>query len=335
MLKISYDLAAGAWFEPDYTLGLAAETEKARFDAVWSGDHVLPWFHTHAHVPQNWVMLTAAAERTKKIPVGSDVTVPMFKYHPIVVAQAFATMGRLYPGRILLGVGTGEAINEAPFLTTWPSWQERAETLVESLTLMRKFWTSQDYFDFEGKHFQVRGIFCYDKPKKPLPIYWSAFGPKSAYLAGQHADHLMTAVANVESARNSQISIISKFKEGMRSAGKDPEKAELSVYIDGGYGQVNKLLKKYRFCAGAMIPENTNEKDPRKIEASASQLTDDFILERVCLTSSPSRLVELFENNLDLGFNHIIFGDWGYNPLATIRMFGKKILPRFRRLKHP
>jgi len=330
MVKISYDLTAGAWFEPDYTLRLAVETERAGFDAVWSGDHVLPWFHTHAHVPQNWVMLTAAAERTKRIPVGSDVTVPMFKYHPIVVAQAFATMSCIYPGRILLGVGTGEAINEAPFLMRWPSWKERAETLVEALSLMRKFWASEKYFDFEGNYFKVNGLFCYDKPKKPIPVYWSAFGPKSAYLAGRHADHLMTAVANVESA---QKSIISKFKEGMRSASKDPEKAELAVYIDGGYGKLDKLLKKYRICAGSMIPENTNERDPRKIEASASKLSDDFILERVCLTPSPRKLTELFESNIDLGFNHIIFGDWGYNPLATIRMFAKKILPHFRHLK--
>lgn len=330
MLKISYDLAAGAWFEPAYTLGLAVEAEKAGFDAVWFGDHVLPWFHTHAHVPQSWVMLTAAAERTETIPVGSDVSVPMFKYHPIVVAQAFATISRIYPGRILLGVGTGEAINEVPFLARWPTWKERSETLVEALFLMRKFWTSEDYFDFEGRYFNVKGLFCYDKPKKPIPIYWSAFGPKSAYLAGQNADHLMTAVANTDST---QQSLISKFKEGMRAANKDQQKTELAVYIDGGYGRIDKLLKKYRICAGAMIPENTNERDPRKIEASASKLSDEFILNRVCLTSSPRKLTELFERNIDLGFNHLIFGDWGYNPLATIKMFGRKILPDFRRLR--
>ena len=227
-------------------------------------------------------------------------------------------------------MGTGEAINEVPFLMRWPDWNERAETLVEALSLIRKFWTSQDYFDFDGKYFKVKGLFCYDKPKKSIPVYWSAFGPKSAYLAGQHADHLMTAVANVESAQKSQRSIISKFKEGAHSASKDLKKAEFAVYIDGGYGKLDKLLKKYRMIAGALIPENTNERDPRKIEASGSKLSDEFILDRVCLTPSPRRLIELFESNIDLGFNHIIFGDWGYNPLATIRMFAKKILPHFQ-----
>jgi hypothetical protein len=105
------------------------------------------------------------------------------------------------------------------------------------------------------------------------------------------------------------------------------------VYIDGGYGNVDELLKKYRINAGWMLPENTNERDPRKIEASVSTLTDDFILERICLTSSPSKLIELFETSIDAGFNHVIFGDWGYNPLTTIRMFARRILPHFRRLK--
>ena len=169
----------------------------------------MPWFHTHAHVPQARVWIAGALERTRGIPVGSDVTVPMFKYHPIVVAQAFAAMSRIHPGRVLLGVGIGEAINEAPFLGRWPNWRELSETLSESLSLMRRFWDCDDYFDFEGKYFKVRGLFCYDKPKKPVPIFWSAFGPKSALLAGTEGDHLMTAGAL---AAKIPKSILSQFE---------------------------------------------------------------------------------------------------------------------------
>jgi len=169
----------------------------------------MPWFHTHAHVPQARVWIAGALERTRGIPVGSDVTVPMFKYHPIVVAQAFAAMSRIHPGRVLLGVGIGEAINEAPFLGRWPNWRELSETLSESLSLMRRFWDCDDYFDFEGKYFKVRVLFCYDKPKKPVLIFWSAFGPKSALLAGTEGDHLMTAGAL---AAKIPKSILSQFE---------------------------------------------------------------------------------------------------------------------------
>ena len=329
MLKLSYDVGpAGAWFEPIGSLQIAVEAEKVGFEAAWFGDHVLPWFHTHAHVPQAWVWITAALERTRRFPVGSDVTVPMFKYHPIVVAQAFATMARIHPGRVLLGVGTGEAINEEPILGKWPNWKERAETLVEAVTLIRKYWNSDDYFDFVGKYFQVKGLFCYDRPPKPVPIYWSAFGPKSALLAGEVADHIMTAAASAEKI---PTSLLTEFRRGQEITRNVATKAEHAVYLDCGYGDVKKLLKKFRIHAGSMIPENTNEKDPRKIEASALDLSDEFILERTCLTNSPDILIERIEEFRDVGFDHIIFGDWGYNPSATVKMFGRKIIPYFKR----
>jgi len=324
--KISYDVGpAGAWFEPEYCIELARRIEQAGFDATWFGDHFLPWFHTHAHSPHAWVWLTAAAARTRKIPVGSDITVPMFKYHPLIVAQAFATMERLFPGRVLLGVGTGEAINEAPFINRWPSWRERAETLSEAVRLIRQYWTEANYFNFEGKYFNVKGIFCYDKPKVGIPIYWSAFGPKSAKIGGLHADHLMTS----GSPEHLRDNVFPQFLESAKSMGKDPREIERCVYIDGGYGNVKKLIAKYRLSAGSLVPENFNERDPRKIEASTPKLTDEYILEKTCLFSSPAQFIELVEAYRKVGMNHFLFGDWGYDPKRTVEMYRKKILPYY------
>ena len=324
--KISYDVGpVGAWFDPKYSIEVAKRAERAGFDIAWFGDHFLPWFHTHAHCPQAWVWLTAAAAETRTIPVGSDITVPMFKYHPLIVAQAFATMERLYPGRVILGVGTGEAINEAPFISRWPGWRERADTLAEAIQLMRKYWSEPDYFDFEGRYFNVKGVFCYDKPKKGIPIYWSAFGPKSAKTGGSCADHLMTS----GSPENLRDNVFPVFMEAAKSAGKDPAKIEKCVYLDGGYGNLKKLVAKYRLSAGSLIPENFNERDPRKIEASTSKLTDDYILEKTCLFSSPDQFIELIERYRKVGMNHFLFGDWGYDPIQTVEMFRTKILPHY------
>jgi alkanesulfonate monooxygenase SsuD/methylene tetrahydromethanopterin reductase-like flavin-dependent oxidoreductase (luciferase family) len=219
-------------------------------------------------------------------------------------------------------------MNEAPFLMRWPNWKERSETLVEALSLMRKFWTSENYFDFEGKYFKVKGLFCYDKPKKPIPIYWSAFGPKSALLAGKDADHLMTGGA---SADKIPISIMREFERGLETTGKNPRKAERALSLDCGYGNPKKLLRKIRIYAGSMIPENTNEMDPRKIEASAMSLSDEFLLEKACLTDSPDTFIERIEGFEEAGFDHVIFGDWGYDPSATVKMFGRDIIPYFRK----
>ena len=324
--KISYDIGpAGAWFNPAYTMKLAERVEGAGFDVAWFGDHFLPWFHTHAHAPHAWVWLTAAAARTCRVPVGSDITVPMFKYHPLIVAQGYATMERLFPGRVILGVGTGEAINEAPFIDRWPNWKERADTLAEAVQLIKRYWLAPDYFDFDGKYFKVKGIYCYDKPVKGITIFWSAFGSKSARLGGLNADHLMTS-GSTEHIRDN---VIPQFLDAVKISGRDPAKVEKCVYFDGGYGDRTKLLAKYRLSAGSLIPENFNERDPRKIEASTVNLPDDEILQKTCLFSSPHQFIELIESYRKVGMNHFLFGDWGYNPIRTVEMFRKKILPYY------
>ena len=324
--KISYDVGpAGAWFDPAYTIKVAQKVEDAGFDVVWFGDHFLPWFHTHAHAPHAWVWLTAAAGKTQKIPVGSDITVPMFKYHPLIVAQGFSTMERLFPGRVILGVGTGEAINEAPFVNRWPNWKERAETLAEAVQLMKRYWSALDYFDFDGKYFKVKGVYCYDKPVTGIPIYWSAFGSRSARIGGLYADHLMTS----GSPENLRDNVFPQFLQAAKSSGKDTAKVQTCVYIDGGYGDIKKLITKYRVSAGSLVPENFNERDPRKIEASAASLSDEYILQKTCLFSSADQFIELIEKYRKVGMNHFLFGDWGYNPIRTVEMFRKKILPYY------
>lgn len=325
-LRISYDVGpAGAWFDPMYTIKLAQEVEDAGFEVAWFGDHFLPWFHTHAHAPHAWVWLTAAAAKTRRIPVGSDITVPMFKYHPLIVAQGFATIERLFPGRVFLGVGTGEAINEAPFVSRWPNWKERAETLAEAVQLMRKYWSASDYFGFDGRYFKVDGVYCYDKPIKGIPIYWSAFGPKSAQLGGLYADHLMSS----GSPEHLRDNVFPQFMDAAKRSGKETTKVETCVYLDGGYGDIEKLVSKYRVSAGSLVPENFNERDPRKIEASTTTLSDDYILQKTCLFSSPDQFIELIEKYRKVGMNHFLFGDWGYNPIGTVEMFRKKILPHY------
>jgi len=323
--KISYDLGpVAAWFELDFCIDLIPKIEEAGFDVAWMGDHLIPWFHTHAHSPQAWVLLTIMAERTRKIPIGSDVTVPMFKYHPVIVAHAFGTMGRLYPGRVLLGVGSGEAINEAPFVDRWPRWKERAEMLIEAIELMRKFWTAEDYFDFEGKYFKIKGLYCYDKPKKPMPIYFSALGPKAAYLAGKHGDHLMTA-GPLSHLRDV---VFPRFEEGAKDAGKDTTKMEKVVYLDGGLGDIGKLVAKYRkTSASSLLPESFDERDPRKLEKIGSKVPDEVIKANACLFSSANEFIELISGLKNIGATHFILGDWGYDPEGTIKAFKEEVIP--------
>src|SRR6185503_10738190 len=149
------------------------------------------WRHTDGHAPNALVWLGAAAQATERVTLGTRVLTPTFRYHPAVVAQAFATLGCLAPGRVILGVGSGESLNEVPLGLTWPDGKERFARLKEAVTLIRQLWT-EDRVSFEGTYYRTELATIYDKPDQPVPIYIGASGPAATRLAGRIADGFIT-----------------------------------------------------------------------------------------------------------------------------------------------
>ncbi len=147
-------------------------------DSATVSDHFQPWRHQGGHAPFSLAWMTAVGERTKRLVLGTSVLTPTFRYNPAIIAQAFATMGCLYPDRILLGVGTGEALNEVAtgYTGQWPEFKERFARLRESVQLMRELWLG-DRVDFEGEYYRAKGASIYDVPKGGVPVYIAAGGP--------------------------------------------------------------------------------------------------------------------------------------------------------------
>jgi coenzyme F420-dependent glucose-6-phosphate dehydrogenase len=181
--------ASAEQFPPRRLLDLAIAAETAGFDSVWTSDHFQPWRHTDGHAPNALVWLGAAAVATNRVILGTSVLTPSFRYNPAVVAQAFSTLGCLAPGRVILGVGTGESMNEVPVGVEWPEQSERFARLRESVQLIQALTApGAEIVDFEGTYFRTHEATIYDKPEKPLPIYIAASGPAAARLAGRLGD---------------------------------------------------------------------------------------------------------------------------------------------------
>ena len=154
----------------------------------------MPWMDSGKRSAFVWSLMGSALEASKKIQVGPYVSTPIgARYHPAIVAQASATLDNMYPGRFIIGVGTGEAVNEAMFLPSgWPRWKERTDRLVEGVELMKRLWSSDSYFDFQGNYFKMNQVFLYTKPKTNLKVYFSAVGEKFAEISGKYGDGLIT-----------------------------------------------------------------------------------------------------------------------------------------------
>src|ERR1700753_3781148 len=141
VIKLGYK-ASAEQFAPGKLLVFSCLAEEAGFDSVFISDHFQPWKHTDGHAPFSMAWLGALGARTSRVVMGTSVLTPTFRYHPTIVAQAFATLGAMFPERVILGIGTGESLNDVPATgMAWPETKERFARLRESLRLMRKLWT--------------------------------------------------------------------------------------------------------------------------------------------------------------------------------------------------
>jgi len=217
-LKLGWK-ASSEQFGPRQLLDYAILAEQLGYDSVWVSDHYQPWRHTNGHAPFSLSWLGALAVSTERVEMGTSVLTPTFRYHPALVAQAFATLGVLAPGRVILGVGTGESMNEVPVIgIQWPEFRERFRRLSEATRLIRRLW-SEDFVEFEGEYYQVRGATVYDRPEKMVPIYVGAGGPQVAKYAGRAGDGLICTSGKGMELYSEQL--LPSFADGARESGRD------------------------------------------------------------------------------------------------------------------
>jgi G6PDH family F420-dependent oxidoreductase len=306
-------------------------SEKLGFDAVWLGDHFMPWVHSSNKSAYVWSLLGSSLEATKEIRIGPYVTTPIgARYHPAIIAQASATLDNMYPGRFLMSVGTGEAVNETPFFHGWPSWAERMERLIEGVQLMRKLWSSESYFDFEGKYFRANQIFLYCKPQTKLKVYFSGVGVKAANYSGKYGDGLITLSSHnpLEKCRDK---IFPSFDEGAQSEGKNPHELEKIVSLSFTMRDPADFSKSERRYAGISAKNSVDNPDPRKIEQMGRDMQEDELFRTTAFCEKWSDVVELIWKYKEIGVTQMVLQP-GANK-KVIKTFAEKILPSFRRKK--
>jgi len=330
MVKIGY-CCAHERFQPTLLLEHGVEAEKAGFDSVWTSDHFHPWGHTGGAGGFAWVWMAALAERTKRVEIGTAVTCPILRYHPAIVAQAFATMRNMYPNRIFIGLGTGEALNEAVFETPWPPFKERVRRLEEAIKIMKLLW-SGSFVNFRGKYYKLHKANLYTKPSSPVPIYVAAFGPTVTELAGKYADGYLTTIATLSGAADTHYRevLLPALERGAKSAGRNPDDIikiyEMHLAYDEDY---EKALKAARFWAGASLPAMFKYPvtDPREVEEHGNMVGDEQVADAWAVGTNPEDYIKQAEKYIKMGFQHLYFVSGSPDEVKTIRMYGKTVIP--------
>jgi coenzyme F420-dependent glucose-6-phosphate dehydrogenase len=320
--------ASAEQFAPAELLRYSLLAEEVGFDSVMVSDHLQPWRHDDGHAPAALPWLGALGQATSTITIGTSVLTPTLRYHPAVIAQAFATMGCLFPGRVILGIGSGESMNEAPLGIEWPEAKERFARLKEAIELIRQLW-STDRVDFAGDYYSTHRATIYDRPETPVPLYIAGSGPAATRLAGRRGDGFITTSGKAPALYTETL--LPAVREGAEKAGRDLAEVDLLIEVKVSFDRdKERALQDTRFWGAlALSPdEKTGVEDPIEMQRLADALPVERAASRFIVSDDPDEHVDSIKRYLDLGFTHLVFHAPGPDQERFLRAYGEEILPR-------
>src|SRR3954471_21111661 len=329
MIRFGYK-ASAEQFAPAELLGYSRLAEELGFDSVFISDHLQPWRHDGGHAPAALPWLGALAATTERVLIGTSVLTPTFRYHPAVVAQAFATLGCLAPGRVVLGVGSGESLNEVPLGIPWPDGKERFARLKEAVQLIQQLWR-EDRVTHDGQFYKVDNATIYDKPETPVPIYIGASGPAATRLAGRIADGFITT-----SGKGRELytdTLLPAVREGADKAERKIDDLDLMIEVKVSFDDDLAKAREDTHYWGALAltpEEKTGVEDPIEMQRRADALPVERTVTRwICSDDAEEHAAKVAEY-LDMGFKHLVFHAPGPDQERFLRLYSAEILPRLR-----
>jgi TAT-translocated FGD2 family F420-dependent dehydrogenase len=322
--QIGFQLAHEQFTVPQLVeLGVAAE--QAGFDLLALSDHLQPWQANEGHSGQAWITMSAIGQRTRRIRMGTTVTCPTFRYNPAVVAEAFASLDLLYPGRIFLGIGSGEALNEEAAIGSWPKWPERSERLIEAAEIIQSLWTGEQTVH-PGKYYHVNAK-LYDPPARKIPLLMAGNGPKAMWRAGRYADGLITDPKTWKESKE-------EFEKGAREAGKDP--TQMLVFIEqyvvvGDQKDAELAAKFWRFGPKAWKPYY-NVRDPKVIEERANaEIPLEKVIEGWPIGTDPEVHTKTISDLFKSGATGVHIHSGQPDQKRVIDFYGSEVLPGIKK----
>jgi coenzyme F420-dependent glucose-6-phosphate dehydrogenase len=330
-LRIGYK-ASAEQFGPNELLEFAILAERSGFDSVFISDHFQPWRHTAGHAPFSLAWLGALGAKTARILMGTSVITPTFRYHPSVVAHCFGTLGVMFPGRVILGVGTGESLNEVPATRLdWPELKERFARLRESIDLIRRLW-SEERLTYEGTYYKTEKATIYDRPEHPVPIYIAGAGPMIAKYSGRVADgFICTSGKGTELYRDT---LLPNLSAGLAEAGRSSDSIDRMIEMKVSFDtDQKKALEDTKFWGALALSQDEKQsvEDPLEMERLADTLPIERTAKRWIVSTDPEVHVEQIRPYVELGFRHLVFHAPGPDQARFISLYSQHVVPRLRK----
>lgn len=329
VIRLGYK-ASSEQFAPRELLEYAVQADALGFDTVAISDHFQPFRHTGGHSPFSFAWMGALVERTQRVHIGTSVITPTFRHHPSSIAQGFATLACLAPGRIFLGVGSGESLNEVPPTgVEWPEGPERLKRLKESLALIRQLW-SEERVTFAGDFYQTKSATIYDLPDAPPPIYVAAAAPMASRYAGATADGFITTSGKPLELYNEKL--LPALTEGAEKAGRSLADLDLLMEIKLSFHpDLAQAKSDCDFWAPLSLPAEMKQgvDDPVELERLSKDPSVDATKRFIC-SNDPEEVIERIAPYIEMGFRHLVFHAPGADQAGFLDRFAADLEPRLR-----
>ncbi|MEG8184385.1 TIGR03557 family F420-dependent LLM class oxidoreductase [Nocardia terpenica] len=314
MASIGYFLASEQ-FDPKQLVDQARRAEQAGFERLWISDHFHPWHDAQGHSPFVWGTIGALSEATG-LPVTTAVTCPTVRIHPAIIAQAAATAAVQLDGRFVLGVGSGEALNEHILGDPWPEPAVRLDMLEEAVHLIRRLHRGGT-ISHRGKHFRVQEARIYTLPQRPVPIYVSGFGPQATELAARIGDGYCTVAPDRQ--------LVDTF----RGAGGGAKPVQAGTKVSWDRDAETGLEIAHRLWANELLPGQLNQTLPRPadFEAASSLIDKESARDHFACGPDPERHIAHLRGYLDAGVDEVYVQQIGPDLDGFFAAYEKDILP--------
>jgi G6PDH family F420-dependent oxidoreductase len=323
-MKIGYFLSCEE-YGPAELIAQAEAAEEAGFESLWISDHFHPWNDEQGESPFVWSIIGAITE-VCSLPITTAVTCPTFRMHPAIVAQAAATSAVLTGSNFILGVGSGEALNEHVIGARWPDATVRLDMLEEAVDVMRSLWRG-GYVDHHGEYYTVENAKLYTLPDEPVPVYVSAFGPKAADVAGRIGDGFITTSPDKD--------MITAFRE----SGGEGKPVSAGYKVCWGRDDDTCIDTAHRLWANSGVPGELSQvlPSPRHFEQVSSLVTRESTRDSIAYGSSVDRHVDAFRPYAAAGVDVVHISQMGGREPGTnvdgfFEFYRDDVLPRLREI---
>lgn len=315
-MKIGYKLCSEEQ-TPNELIECALRAEETGFSFAMISDHFHPWTDRQGQASFVWSLLGALSQATERITIGTAVTCPTIRIHPAIIAQAAATAACLLPGRFVLGLGSGENLNEHIFADHWPEADVRQDMLEEAIEIIRGLWQGKQYSHY-GAHYTVENARVYTGPTKLPPIFLAASGPKSAALAGRIGDGLIATAPNPE--------VVENFRRG----GGNGKECYAEMAVCWAEDEKQALHTAFECWPNLAITGELSQllPTPAHFEQAARMVREEDLAEDLICGNQAERYLERLKKYQEAGFSHVFLHQIGPDQAGFFRFCEMELLPR-------